>query len=411
LFRPAIELAERGFPISPRLHRLLTQAKDMKNFPAAAAYFLTPEGKAKPVGTVLTNPAYAETLKAIAAGGAAAFYEGPIADAIVRAVNNAPRNPGKMTRADLVAYRAKRREPVCLPYRKWLACGMPPPSSGGVATLQILAMLERFDLARAGAETAQSVHLIAEASRLAYADRDAYLADPDVVPVPTAQLLDLGYLADRSAMISPDRTLGHAEPGTFGSAALPPDLSDHGLSTTHISVVDRDGNAAVLTSSIESAFGSRLMVDGFLLNHQLTDFAFVPERDGKPVANRAQAGKRPRSTMDPMLVFDGSGKVVLAVGSPGGSRIVGFVAKTIIAALDWGLDIQTAVDLPNFTNRNGTTDLEAGTDLEKLKPALEALGHEVRMVPMTSGIHAIRVGPDGLTGGADSRREGVALGD
>jgi gamma-glutamyltranspeptidase/glutathione hydrolase len=411
LLRPAIELAENGFEITPRLHALLGYAEDIAEFPAAAAYFLTPDGKPKPAGARLVNRPFAATLKTIARGGAAAFYRGPLAEAIVAAVNAAPRNPGALTLADFAEYEAKRREPVCLPYRKWLACGMPPPTSGGIATLQILGLIERFDIAAAGPGTARAVHLIAEASRIAFADRDRHVADPDFVGVPAVQLLDLGYLAERAETISPDRSMGTAAAGEFGAAAMAPDASDRGISTTHISVLDDHGNAAVLTSSIEGAFGSRLMVGGFLLNHQLTDFAFVPKRDGRTVANRAEAGKRPRSSMSPTLVFDSGGDLVLATGSPGGTRIIGFVAKTIVAALDWDLDIQAAVDLPNFANLNGPTVLEEGTDLVAITPALEALGHEVRSSGMPSGIHAIRVRAGEITGGADFRRDGVALGD
>jgi gamma-glutamyltranspeptidase/glutathione hydrolase len=291
---------------------------------------------------------------------------------------------------------------------------MGPPSSGGVTMLQILSMLQRFDLATLGANSTKSVHVIAEASRLAFADRNVYMADPDFIPVPIARLLDPAYLDFRSAEISPFKTRGKRLPGMPGIGAglnFAPDDTEKGLSTTHLSVIDKDGNAVSMTSSIENAFGSRLMAGGFLLNNQLTDFAFMPERNGAPVANRAEAGKRPRSSMSPTLVFDGNGRVVMAVGSPGGSRIIGYVTKTLIAALDWGMDMDAAIDSPHFVNRNGDTNLEQGTALEALKPELESMGHTVSIRPLVSGLHGIQRVADGLDGGADRRREGVAIGD
>ena len=258
------------------------------------------------------------------------------------------------------------------------------------------------------------MHLIAEASRLAFADRNTYIADPDFVPVPSGGLLDPAYLQLRASEIDPAMAGGTRFPGMPGPSAdlrLAPDAQEKGLSTTHLSVIDGDGNGVSMTSSIENAFGSRLMSGGFLLNNQLTDFSFRPEVGGAPVANRAEAGKRPRSSMSPTLVFDGSGKLVMTVGSPGGSRIIGYVAKTLIAALDWNMGMDAAIDAPNFVNRNGATDLEAGTELEALKPALEAMGHEVRLMSRASGLHGIRVTERGLEGGADKRREGVAIGD
>ena len=414
LFEPAIALAEEGFAVSPRLNRLIARDKHLKTFEAARAYFHDADGLPRVVGGRLTNTALADTFRRIAEGGADAFYGGPIAADMVGTVGGATRNPGGLVKSDLAGYRARKREPVCLFYRKWLACGMPPPSSGGISTLQILGILQRFDMAALKPGSARAVHLIAEASRLAFADRNTYIADDDFIPVPTAGLLDPGYLDLRAQDISAKRSLGTAFPGMPGAGAglrLAPDPAPGGASTTHLSVIDKNGNAVAMTSSIENAFGSRLMVRGFLLNNQLTDFSFAPEKDGAPVANRAEAGKRPRSSMAPTLVFDGTGKVVMAVGSPGGSRIIGYVAKTVVAALDWGLDIQEAIDLPHFVNRNGRTDLEEGTSIEALKGELEALGHEVSIRVLNSGLHGIRVTPTGLTGGADGRREGVAVGD
>ena len=410
LFKPAIRLARDGFAVSPRLHALVSGDQHLKSNPAAAAYFHDADGTAKPIGTLLRNPDLAETLEAIAAGGASAFYEGPIAADIVAAVTGAADNPGALSLADLGGYHAVKRDVLCAPYRAWQVCGMPPPTSGGVAVLQTLGILAHFDLAAAGSRSAGGIHLVAEASRLAFADRNHYLADADFVDVPVKRLLEPDYLAERAALISPMQSLGTATPGLEDrKAAAPAQIEPP--ATTHLSVVDQWGNAVSMTSSIENAFGTRLMVRGFLLNNQLTDFSFRPEVDGEPVANRVEPGKRPRSSMSPTLVLDQDGRLVMAIGSPGGSRIIGYVVKTLVGVLDWGMDIQAAISLPHFVNRNGPTDLEAETTLTGLAEPLSALGHEVRESVMTSGLHGIWIGPDGLQGGADPRREGVARGD
>ena len=309
----------------------------------------------------------------------------------------------------MAAYESKRRGARCTPYRQWRVCGMPPPTSGGIAVLQMLGILQNFDLAAVAPTSAAAAHLLAEAGRLAFADRNTYVADSDFVEVPVARLIDPTYLRQRAALIDRNHAMGKAEPGKLLQKGVlieqfePP-------STTHFAIVDAAGNAVSMTSSVENAFGSRLMVRGFILNNQLTDFSFRPTVEGQPVANRVAPGKRPRSSMAPMLAFDESGALRLAVGSPGGSRIIGFVAKAVTGVLDWGLDMQAAIDLPNIVNRNGTTDLEAGTSAAALKPALEAMGHEVEVRGMVSGLHGIRIAPDGrLDGGADRRREGVAL--
>ena len=415
LFAPAIALAEAGFAISPRLHRLAGWAPTLKAFPETAAYFLNPDGTAKAPGTLLRNPALAETFRLVAAGGADAFYAGPIARDIAAAVAGAARNPGLLSESDIAGYRAMRRAPVCLVYRGYRVCGMGPPSSGGVTVLQILGLLAGSEIPPAG--SVEATHLVAEAMRLAYADRDRYMADPDFEPAPVNGLLDPSYLAARAAAIDPARAAGAREAGDppgGDRAARRGGESAEAPSTTHLSAVDSDGNAAAMTSSIEFAFGSALMTRGFLLNNQLTDFAFHPERDGATVANRVAPGKRPRSSMAPTLVFDPQGRLALALGSPGGSRIICYVATTLIAILDWGLDPQAAAAAPHWCNRNGPTELEAGTPLTELAPALEASGHEVSVRDMNSGLHivATRDGAQGrrLLAGVDPRREGAAFG-
>ncbi|MBL6928412.1 MAG: gamma-glutamyltransferase [Rhodospirillales bacterium] len=414
LFEAAIGMAEEGFEVSQRLHTLIAKDKYLRTFPDTAAYFHDASGEALPVGHRLVNKAFAATLREIAEKGADAFYFGPISVDIAKKVRTASRNPGSMYRADVGIYEAVKRDPVCLFYRLWMVCGMPPPSSGGVTTLQMIGLLQGHDLSQLAPDSAEAVHLIAEAGRLAFADRNTYIADPDFIPVPTEGMLDPAYLELRAKEISTEKTMGPAFPGMPGisaAARFAPDASVAGVSTTHLSVIDEAGNAVSMTTSIESAFGSRLMVRGFLLNNQLTDFSFAPEKDGVPVANAVAPRKRPRSSMAPTLVFGGDGKVIMAVGSPGGSRIIGYVAKTLIAALDWGLDMQQAIELPHFVNRNGKTDLEKGTAIETVAPALKAMGHEVNIRDLTSGLHGIKVDDGDLTGGADPRREGVALGD
>ncbi len=411
LFQPAIRLATEGFPLSPRLHKLLTVVRLPGRNQAMRRMYYLDDDTPKPVGALLKNPALADTLRKVAAQGANALYRGEIARDIASTVRDAP-NPGDLTEADLAHYRAREREPVCAPYREWKVCGMPPPSSGGVAVLQVLGMLQRLAPERLPTDPVSAAHLIVEAERLAFADRGRYLADADFVPVPVAGLLAPKYLAGRAALIQLDHALGHALPGTPpGALALADDASPELPSTSHMSIVDAAGNAVAMTSSIEFAFGSQQMVRGFLLNNQLTDFSFVAKHDGKPVANRIEPGKRPRSSMAPTMVFDRDGALVLLLGSAGGSAIINHVVKTLVGALDWKLDIQQAIDLPNFGNRNGPTELERGTAAEDWAGPLRALGHEVRLIDMTSGVHAIRRTKNGWRGGADPRREGAVMGD
>ncbi|SEM64800.1 gamma-glutamyltransferase 1 Threonine peptidase. MEROPS family T03 [Bosea lupini] len=413
VFAPAIRLAEEGFAISPRLNGLLAQETNLGKDARAATYFYEADGKPKPVGAILKNPAFATTLRAIAGRGADAFYEGAIAEDIVATVTGHATNPGDITLDDLAAYKVEERAPVCGRYRAYTLCGMGPPSSGAVAVQQILGMLETKDIARAGAG-AEAAHWFAEAGKLAFADRALYLGDPAFVHVPISGLIDEEYIRERAKLISPDKAMAKASAGTPPNKRAflfaPSDGVENG--TSHISVIDAAGNAVSMTTTIEDGFGSRLMTKGgFLLNNELTDFSFAPTEDGKPVANRVEPGKRPRSSMAPTIVFDAFGRLYAVTGSPGGSQIIGYVAKTLVALLDWKMDPQRAVDLANFGNRNGPTELEKGSEAENWKAALEARGHDVRLIEMTSGIQAIVKTPEGYLGGADGRREGVAIGD
>jgi gamma-glutamyltranspeptidase/glutathione hydrolase len=413
LFQPAIRLATEGYALSPRLHHLLEVVRLPGRGAAMRRMYYRDDDTPKPVGTVLRNPALAGTLRRIAAQGANAFYAGAIARDIADKVRNAPK-PGDLSENDLAQYRAQQREPVCGPYRQWKVCGMPPPSSGGVAVLQVLGMLQRLAPENLPSDPIQAAHLVAEAERLAYADRARYLADSDFVPVPVSGLLAPEYLAARAALVQPDRSLGHAQPGKPPGAPLAQfadDAAPELASTSHLSIVDAQGNAVAMTSSIEFAFGSQQMVRGFLLNNQLTDFSFVAQQEGRPVANRIEPGKRPRSSMAPTMVFDRDGKLVLALGSAGGSAIINHVVKTLVGVLDGKLDVQQAIALPNFGSRNGPTELELGTAAADWAQPLRALGHEVRLIDMTSGVHAIERTRDGWRSGADPRREGAAKGD
>ena len=416
LFQPAIRLARDGFVVGPRLAMMLQgpRAERLKTFDTTRDYFF-PDGLPLAAGSRKTNPALAQTLQQIADEGPRAFYEGPIGAAIVDAVRHAPINPGLLSFEDLASYRMVPREPVCLPYRSFEVCGMGPPSSGGLTVGQILGILVQFDLPALGPGNPRSWHLLNEASKLAFADRNQYTADADFVQVPTEGLLDPEYLARRSALIRMETSIiSPMIPGRPPGApqTLPgADTQDGRPGTSHISIVDGDGNAVSMTTTIEGSFGSQIMVGGFLLNNELTDFSFQQEKDGQPVANRIEAGKRPRSSMAPTIVFDDAGDVRLVVGSPGGSRIIGYVAKTLIAVLDWNLDIQTAIDMGHLVNRNHFTDIEAGTPAAELQAHLEALGNRVDLRDLNSGLHGIEIVNGQLRGGADPRREGVARGD
>ncbi|GMG89411.1 hypothetical protein Cmtc_06310 [Cupriavidus sp. TKC] len=434
LFEPAIALADKGFPISQRLYTQVAADKFLIDSPEMKAYFLDDQGKPKPVGTLVRNPQLAQTLREIAGHGPDVFYNGPIARDIAAKVN-AHANPGSLSVADLKGYKAKERPPVCTNYKAWKVCGMPPPSSGGIAIAQILGNLEalekrdpRYALAKlkptqvntpAGFEANPlAVHAISEADRLAYADRGLYVADADYVPVDVSALVNPQYLAERAELIG-DKSMGKAEPGTPPgvNVAFAPDRSPPRISTSQVAAVDDRGGALSMTTTVESYFGSHIMVRGFMLNNQLTDFSFNPTENGKPVANRVQAGKRPRSSMAPTLVFDRkSGRLVAALGSPGGSQIIEYVSKTLVGLLDWNMDVQQAVSMANFGSRNGPTEVERGLVTPQLVQALKDQGHQVAEIEMTSGTQAImrKAGPNGRpvwAGGADPRREGVALGD
>ncbi|MCB1312934.1 MAG: gamma-glutamyltransferase [Sedimentitalea sp.] len=412
LFDDAIRLAEDGFAVSPRLAGLIAEdAERLARFPETAAYFL-PDGAPLQAGASLRNPDYAATLRLLAKEGAAGFYTGPVSADIVRAVGSAPGNPGLLSQLDLAIYQVRARDPVCVSYRSFEVCGMGPPSSGALTLGQILGMLEPYDLAALGPQSAEAWRLIGDASRLAFADRGRYMADSDFVPMPTAGLVDPSYLAARAALLAGDDALPEVAPGRPAfdhSHNLADDIALELPSTSHVSIVDRFGNVLSMTTTIENGFGSRLMVRGFLLNNELTDFSFATHEDGVPIANRLEPGKRPRSSMAPTIVLK-DGAPVLAIGSPGGSRIIGYVAKALIAWIDWGMDVQRAVALPNAVNRFGTFDLEAGTAAEALQDPLAALGFEIKIGDLNSGLHAIALGA-GLQGGADPRREGIALGD
>jgi len=416
LLDPAIKLASEGFEVSPRLASLVAAEGDkLKTHESTTSYFFDEAGAPLKVGSVLKNEPYAETLRAIAAGGAEAFYEGAIAEAIVKTVREATGNPGVLSLSDLANYRIKEREAVCITYRALDICGMGPPSSGGVAVGQMLGVLENFDLRNLGPRNPESWRVIGDAQRLAFADRERYLADTDFVSAPIKGLLSKEYLAERASLLDADKALApdavkagepewdHALLFSDGEAIELP-------STSHFSIVDADGNVVSMTTTIENGFGSRLMTKGFLLNNELTDFSFKTHDAGVPVANRVEPGKRPRSSMSPTIVMK-DGKPLLAIGSPGGSQIIGYVAQALIAYIDWQMPVEEIVAMPHLVNRFGTYDLEAGTWAEDLAGPLKTLGYEVKLGDMTSGLHVIELTPDGLAGSADPRREGVALGE
>ena len=412
LFEPAIRLARDGFAITPRLHAMLGRFRETGALSAeGGALFYDRAGEPLPVGTVVRNPALAAFYQQLAERGADSFYVGPNAQALVATVNNSPRNPSQMSTGDLSSYDAKERAPVCGAYRGYRICGMGPPSSGATTVFAILKQLERFDLGGLGSNSPASWHLIAESMRLAFADRDRYLADPDFVDVPIAGLIDSGYLAQRSALIAPDRALAKVEAGTPPGAPLnATGAQPVETGTSHFVAVDRWGEVASLTSTIESAFGSGLTVNGYYLNNELTDFSIVPRVGNLPVANRVEPGKRPRSSMAPTIVYGPDGKVRLALGAAGGATIIAQVAKTIIGVVDWKLSAQQAVALPVlFAPAGNTVYLEEGSALWTMAPALRALGH-TDLRPRTGfKANAVEWSGGRWVGAADPRSEGAAV--
>ena len=417
LFTEAETLAREGFTVSPRLATLVADgAERLGRFETTASYFL-PGGEPIAEGSTLVNEAYADAIATLATEGTEPFYTGEIARSIVDAVRGAEGNPGVLALDDLADYAVIERPAVCAPFMGAQVCGMGPPSSGALTVGQILMMVDGYSAGEMDPADPSTWHIVGDASRLAFADRGRYMADSDFVPVPVGGLLDEDYVASRAAQIG-GTALDNVAPGepAFDHAALDPALlaDDESIelpSTSHISIVDAAGNALSMTTTIENGFGSRVMASGFLLNNELTDFSFRSHRDGVPIANRVEPRKRPRSSMSPTIVTR-DGAPVLVIGSPGGSRIIGYVAQAILAHMAFGLDIQEAVAMPHLVNRFGTYDLEEGTAAVELQDDLEALGFETEVRALTSGLHAISIGEDGtLSGGADPRREGVAIGE
>lgn len=415
LFNESIAQAEQGFAVSPRLAQLIEMEINpgLASMPVARDYFF-PNGQALQPGDLLTNPELAATLRAMAEQGADVLYTGNIAEDIVAAVQNAAIQPGVLALSDLEQYQPIMRDPVCGSYRVYTICSMGPPSSGGITMVQTMALLEPFKLHTLEPNSEEALHFFTQASRLAFADRNRYIADEDFVDVPMAALLAPEYIAERATLIG-GIDMGQAEAGTIEQLLRADDQSPEFPNTSHISIIDQYGNAVSMTTTIEMGFGSTVMVRGFLLNNQLTDFSLVPEVDGVLVANRVEPGKRPRSSMAPAIVFDESGELLHVVGSPGGPRIINYVTQTMIGLLDWNMNMQEAIDMPRITNMNGVTSLEAGTAIEGYQELLEARGHNVEVRALNSGLHGITLRKEQtenrLEGGADPRREGAAKGD
>jgi gamma-glutamyltranspeptidase/glutathione hydrolase len=414
LFQPAIKLADSGFPVGPKLARTIRGFSRGANMPDIRAHFYHADGTPLAEGEIYKNPEYAEVLRLIAAGGSKAFYTGEIAQAIVDKVQHAPVNPGGMTMADLAGFKALERPPVCGDYRIWHLCSMGPPSSGGIAIVQILGMLQRFPSSQLQPNTLSEAHLFTQASRLAYADRAKYLGDTAFVDVPIAGLLDKNYIASRAALIDPAKDMGTAQAGTPPQkhAEYAPQRSPVLHGTSHMTIVDKTGMVIAMTTSVESVFGAEVMVRGFFLNNTLTDFSLDPMLDGKPVANAPAAGKRPLSAMSPTIVFDKDGNFLLSVGSPGGPAIIDYVTQSLVAMLDGGMTPAQAIALPRQLNLNGSTRLERSPANDALAPQLTAMGHSVVLAGgEASGLHGIERTKGGYIGGADPRRDGVVVGD
>lgn len=414
LFQPAIRLAENGYPLSARTMQQAANSQLLRDNPATRAIFFNDDGSPKAVGTMTKNTLLAATFKRIANEGADAFYKGALAADMVAAVRSHAR-PGLLSEADLSGYRVRISEPICGSYRAHRVCGMPMPSSGGVAVVQMLGVLERFDMGALKPNSVEAIHLFSEAGRLAYADREKFAADDKFVSVPVASLVSRAYMNERSQLINTDKTIGRATAGVPAPTKLPSksgiDASQKLSGTSHFSIVDAAGNAVSMSTSVESSFGTQIFVDGFFLNNQLTDFSFTPaDANGDAIANAVAAGKRPRSAMSPTFVFAKDGSLKLAIGSALGSTIINQVGKTIVGVIDWQLDIQAAIAQPNIGSRNGPTDIEKNTDAEKAVPGLTALGHEVRVNDIPGGLHGVLRVEGGWQGGVDPRREGSARG-
>ena len=410
LFGPAIRLADKGFVVNETLAgRLNLLEKLWINFPEAQKIYWV-NGKPAPAGTLLKNPDLAAALKQIARRGPDSFYTGKIGQSIVDTVTKSKVAPADMTMADLAAYKVKEQGALCAPYRIYVVCGMGPPSSGATTVLQILGSLERFDMKALGKDNPQSWHLISEAMQLAYADREKYLGDPDFVDVPTAGLIDPAYLASRSALINPDKAASDYPAGNPpGAQKRTAAISGEVSGTSHFVAVDKKGNVATMTSTIEGPFGSQLIASGFFLNNELTDFTLAPELDGAPVANRVQGGKRPLSSMSPTIVYDRQGKIVMALGSAGGKRIIMHVTKTLIAALDFDLSLKDAIAQPNIYFVGKAVQVEQGTALAAMADKLSAYGHIVQVSDLTSKVNGAQMTNKGWTGAADPRSPGTAL--
>jgi gamma-glutamyltranspeptidase/glutathione hydrolase len=411
LFEPAIRLARDGFAVTPRMFGVLESYRSFLGAsPQGRALYYQPDGSPKPVGTLIRNPELARFFEEIAAKGADHYYKGPPAERLVAAVRSSPRSSSTMTVADVAAYEARPREPVCGRYRVYRICGMGPPSSGGPAVYAILKQLERFDLPAMKRDDAATWHLIAESMRLAYADRAQWIADPDHTPVPTAGLMSDAYLAERSSLIAADRRMAKAlagnPPGAMNIAAAP-DTEVAG--TSSFSVADAAGNVVAMTSTVEAPFGSGVIVDGYVLNNELTDFNLVPDVDGKPTANRVEGGKRPRSSMAPMIAYGPDGKPLLSIGAAGGATIIAQVAKAMIGVLDWKMSVQDAIAMPQLVAMGDLVRIEKGTSLEALAPGLEALGHKVQATALPLKANGVEWTPQGWRGGADPRSEGESL--
>lgn len=409
LFEPAIKIANEGFPMEQKIRTILKDVKYLENNPDLKELYFNKDGSIKKNGEIIYNKELAKTLKLIAKEGIKPFYEGEIAENIVKKVKNS-NNPGYLSLKDLKNYYSKKGELLCSYYHSYKICSMLPPSSGGIAVLQILSILEQFNLRFLSPKSPLTIHLIAEATKLAYKDRNKYVAD--IKDIPLKELLSKKYLEERGNLIKPDRILTNPKPGKFKLS------SDYHInentfeanSTTHISAIDKEGNAISMTSSIEYLFGSNLLVDGFMLNNQLTDFSFEPKINGKDVINKVSPLKQPRSSMAPTFVFDKDDNLILIVGSPGGPRIIQYVVKTIIAHLDWKMPIDQAVSFPNFIAIKDHLELEKGSFLEKMSQPLEKIGHKVKIKNISSGISAISIKNDIINGAADYRRNGFALG-